>query len=151
VLCATASRFNGTTTERLNFLGITGLAALARVTPPSLRHTVVERYRRDRHVDWAQWAREQTSRADWRTVLEAAAALGRFRSDDWIGEASVPAAVVVTGHDSLVPIDRQRRLAELLPDAVTFTVDADHDAVATVADFPRTLVVAVDSVIARKR
>ena len=93
VLCATAGHFNGTTLEQVNFLGLDGLAALARVTPPALRRTVVERYRRDRHADWAQWARDQTARSDWRAVLEAGAALGRFRSDRWLAEVGVPVAV----------------------------------------------------------
>ncbi len=135
--------------EQVNFLGLGGLAALARVTPPALRRTVVERYRRDRHADWAQWARDQTSRSDWRAVLEAAAALGRFRSDRWLAEVSVPVAVVMTLQDSMVPITRQRLLAELIPDVVVFPVDGDHDAVASVPQFPATLVAAIDSVIAR--
>jgi 3-oxoadipate enol-lactonase len=149
VLCATASTFNATTTEQINFLGVTGLAALARLAPARLQHTVVERYRRDRHADWAQWARDQTSRSDWRAILEAAAVLGRFRSDSWISGVAVPASVVLTAHDSMVPLGRQRHLAELLPNVVTFTVDGDHDAVAAVPDFPLTLITAIDSVISR--
>jgi 3-oxoadipate enol-lactonase len=149
VLCATASTFNGTAAERVGFLGLTGLAALARVTPASVRQSVVQRYRRDRHADWAQWARDQTARSDWREVIEAAAALGRFRSDPWIRAASVPAAVVLTTRDSMVPLSRQQHLASLLPNAVTFTVDGDHDAVVTVPGFPATLVAAIDSVLCR--
>jgi 3-oxoadipate enol-lactonase len=149
VLCATAGHFSGTALEQVNFLGLGGLAALARVTPPALRRTVVERYRRDRHADWAQWARDQTSRSDWRAVLEAGSALGRFRSDRWLAEVSVPVAVVLTLQDSMVPITRQRLLAELIPDVVVFPVDGDHDAVASVPQFSATLVAAIDSVIAR--
>jgi pimeloyl-ACP methyl ester carboxylesterase len=149
VLCATASTFNATVTEQRNFLTLGGLAALARLTPPALRRNIVERYRRDRHADWAQWARDQSSRADWRAVLEAGAAIGRFRSDAWITGLDVPAAVVVTTHDSTVPVDRQRQLASLLPDAVVFSVDADHDAVVAAPGFAATLVAAVDSVVAR--
>jgi 3-oxoadipate enol-lactonase len=149
VLCATASTFNGTATEQRNFLTLGGLAALARLTPPALRRSIVERYRRDRHADWAQWARDQSSRADWRAVLEAGAAIGRFHSDAWITGLDVPAAVVVTTHDATVPVDRQRQLARLLPDAVVFSVDADHDAVVAAPGFAATLVAAVDSVVAR--
>ena len=149
VLSATASHFNGTPAEQVNFLGLGGLAALARLTPPALRRTLVERYRRDRHADWAQWARDQTLAADWRAVLEAGAALGRFRSDRWITEVGVPAAVVMTLRDSMVPPSRQRRLAELIPDVVVFPVDGDHDAVASVPQFAATLVAAIDSVVTR--
>jgi 3-oxoadipate enol-lactonase len=149
VLCATATTFNGSATEQVNFLTLGGLAALARLTPPALRRSIVDRYRRDRHADWAQWARDQTARADWRAVLEAGAALGRFHSDSWITGLDVPAAVVVTTHDSTVPVSRQRLLAELLPDAVVFGVDADHDAVVAAPEFAATLVAAIDSVVAR--
>jgi 3-oxoadipate enol-lactonase len=149
VLCATAGHFNGTALEQVNFLGLGGLAALARLTPTSWRRTVAERYRRDRHADWAPWARDQTSRSDWRAVLEAGAALGRFRSDSWISDVDVPAAVVLTLRDSLVPIARQRRLAELIPDVAVFPVDGDHDAIASVPHFPATLVAAIDSVVSR--
>jgi 3-oxoadipate enol-lactonase len=149
VLCATASTFNTTVTEQRNYLTLGGLAALARLTPPALQRSIVERYRRDRHADWAQWARDQSSRADWRAVLEAAAAIGRFHSDSWISGLDVPAAMVVTTHDSTVPASRQRQLAALLPDAVVFSVDAGHDAVVAAPGFAGVLVAAIDSVVAR--
>ena len=63
--------------------------------------------------------------------------------------SQVPVAVVMTLHDSMVPITRQRLLAESIPDVVVFPVDGDHDAVASVPQFPATLVAAIDSVIAR--
>ena len=149
VLCATATHFNGTRIERVNFLGLGGLAVMARLTPPGVRRSVAARYRRDRHADWAQWARDQTARTDWRAVLEAGAALGRFRSDPWIRGLDVPAAVAVTLHDSMVPVTRQRHLAALIPDVAAFPVDGDHDAVVAVPQFPPTLVAAIESVLAR--
>jgi 3-oxoadipate enol-lactonase len=149
VLCATASTFNGTAAEQVNFLGLGGLAALARLTPAVVHRSIAARYRRDRHADWAEWAREQTSRNDWRAVLEAGAALGRFRSDDWITAAGVPAAVVVTTGDAMVPPVRQRRLADLLPDSAVFTFDGGHDAVASTTGFAATLVTAIESVVSR--
>jgi 3-oxoadipate enol-lactonase len=151
VLCATATTFNGTAAEQVNFLTLGGLAALARLTPAAVRRSLVDRYRRDRHADWAQWAWEQSSRADWRAVLEAGAALGRFRSDSWITSADVPTAVVMTMRDSTVPVSRQRRLVELLPDPAVYCVDADHDAVVAAAGFAVTLAAAIDSVVARAK
>lgn len=149
VLGATASHFNSTRLEHVNVLGLGGLAAVARLTPATVRRTIATRYRRDRHADWAPWAREQTARTDWRAVLEAGAALGRFRSDPWIAAIDVPVSVVITLRDSMVPVARQRRLTELIGDVVVFPVDGDHDAVASVAQFPATLVAAIDSVVAR--
>lgn len=149
VLCATATHFNSTRLEQVNFLGLGGLAVMARLTPTALRRSVAARYRRDRHADWAPWAREQTARTDWRAVIEAGAALGRFRSDRWIAGLDVPAAVVTTLRDSMVPLSRQRHLAELIPDAVVLPVHGDHDAVVAVPHFPRTLVAAIDAVATR--
>ena len=42
-----------------------------------------------------------------------------------------------------------RRLSELLDDVVVFPVAGDHDAVASVPQFPATLVAAIDSVVTR--
>jgi 3-oxoadipate enol-lactonase len=149
VLCATATHFNSTRPEQVSFLGLGGLAVMARLTPPAVRRSVVARYRRERHADWAQWAKDQTARSDWRAILEAGAALGRFRSDPWISGLDVPAAVAITLRDSMVPTTRQHRLAALLPDVTVFPVDGDHDAVVTVPQFPTTLVTAIESVLAR--
>jgi pimeloyl-ACP methyl ester carboxylesterase len=151
VLCATASRFSGRPLERLSFIGLDGLAAAARLAPATVRRTVAERYRRNRHADWESWALEQTAGADWRAVLEAGGALGRFRSDGWVGSLEVPVAVVLTLLDAMVPPARQRRLAELIPTADVFPVDGGHDAAVTVARFPSTLVEAIDSVLAHHR
>jgi 3-oxoadipate enol-lactonase len=149
VLCATATHFNGTRLERVSFLGLGGLAVAARLTPATVRRSVAARYRRDRHADWAAWARDQSARSDWRAVLEAAAALGRFRSDPWISGLDIPAAVALTLQDSMVPITRQRQLAASIPDVTVFPVDGDHDAVVTTPQFPATLVAAIESVIQR--
>jgi 3-oxoadipate enol-lactonase len=149
VLCATATHFNSTRPEQVSFLGLGGLAVVARLTPPGVRRSVAARYRRDRHADWAQWARDQTARSDWRAILEAGAALGRFRSDPWISGLDVPAAVAITLRDSMVPVTRQRRLAALIRDVAVFPVEGDHDAVVAVPQFPATLLAAIDSVLAR--
>ncbi len=61
----------------------------------------------------------------------------------------MPAAVVVTTQDTIVPVRRQRRLAALLPDPAVFSVDAGHDAVVAAPGFAATLVAAIDSVVAR--
>lgn len=149
VLCATASRFSTSPLEYASFAGLGGLAALARVAPPNVRRLAARRYYRDRHTDWAEWALDQTANHDWRAILEAAAALGRFRSDGWLGDVGLPASVVVTLQDSLVPAARQRRLASLLPDVRVFTVDAGHDAIAAERAFAAILIDAIDSVMTR--
>ena len=59
-------------------------------------------------------------------IAEAAGAIGRFSSRDWIGQVDVPTVVVVTEHDRLVSPQRQRRLAESIPGAQMVTVAGDH-------------------------
>lgn len=151
VLCATAARFNDTPAEQVNFFGLGGLAAVARLTPPPVRRAVAERFWMRRRSGWSDWAIEQTSRSDLRAVLEAGAALGRFNAEGWLPDVDVPAAVVLTLGDSMVPVARQRRLAALLPGARLLAVDGDHDAVVAVPSFSATLIDAITSVSASTR
>jgi pimeloyl-ACP methyl ester carboxylesterase len=73
-----------------------------------------------------RWARDEVSRNDPLTLLQAGQALGAFSSHEWIDTVDVPAAVVVTTRDRLVPPSRQRRLAAAIPGASVHDVDGDH-------------------------
>lgn len=147
VLCATAPYFAGRREERLSFLGLTGLAALARVTPEQTRTWLTQQFYLQRKTEWDPWAIEEASSHDWRMVLEAGRAIGEFSSSEWIGGIDVPASVVVTMRDRVVPLRRQVKLFDMIPGAEAFRVDADHDAVVMSADrFVPTLLRAVRSV-----
>jgi len=151
VLCATAPYFAGRRPERLTLLGITGLAALARVTPAQARTWLTDQlYLQRKSESWSDWAIEQASHHDWRMVLEAGRALGEFSSSDWLHEIDVPTSVVVTMRDQVVPLRRQTRLFDLIPGAEAFRVDAGHDSVvANPREFVPQLVRAVASAVAR--
>lgn len=83
-------------------------------------------------------------------VLEAAGALNRFSSQAWIGELGMPAAVIVTERDSLVPPRRQHKLAASIPGATVHPIDGDHSACVTRADlFVPALIEACQSVLER--
>jgi len=142
VLCATAGSFAEARDERLSFLGLTGLAALARVTPGQARDWISDQvYLQRKTQTWGPWAVSQAARHDWRMVLEAGRALGSFSSLDWIGEIDVPVSIVVTMRDPVVPLRRQVRLFETIEHAAAFRVDGEHDAIVAVADrFVPTLV-----------
>ncbi len=130
VLCATAPYFAGRRPERLSFVGLTGLATLARFTPSQAQDWISEQlYLQRRSETWGPWAMEQVERHDWRMILEAGKAIGDFSSSDWLHEVDVPTAVVVTMHDPVVPTRRQTRLFEMLPDAAAFRVPGRHDAI----------------------
>ena len=151
VLAATSGYFVSTRQERLSFLGLHGLGALARLTPSSTRERISQRVYLQRKVsNWEPWAAAQLQQHEWRTILEAGGALGSFNSREWISSVDVPASVVITMKDRVVPVKRQLRLFEALPKAEAYRVDADHDAVYAAADrFVPTLVRACKSAVER--
>ena len=74
----------------------------------------------------ARLARAQLRRTSLGTAISAIQAVCEFTSHSWIGQVDVPAAVVVTARDHLVPVSRQLRLARAIPGASVHEVDADH-------------------------
>lgn len=153
VLCATAPYFAGRRPERLSFVGLTGLATLARFTPVQAQAWISEQlYLQRKSQSWSEWAVEQVSAHDWRMVLEAGRAIGEFSSSDWIGEVDVPTSVVVTLRDQVVPLRRQVKLFEWIPESEAYRVDGAHDAAVSNTDrFVPQLVRATASVVARAR
>jgi 3-oxoadipate enol-lactonase len=135
VLGATAPYFSAHRHERRAFLGLAGLAALARITPEQARAWLTDQfYLQRKSLDWEPWAVREASAHDWRMVLEAGSAIGDFSSVDWIGEVDVPTAILVTMSDAVVPTRRQIELFELLGHAHVERVDGDHDAVVAQPD-----------------
>jgi 3-oxoadipate enol-lactonase len=151
VLCATAVKFSSSREERLGFMGLTGLAALARFAPLSARQWLTEHLFLKRKVGkWEPWAIEQVARHEWRTVLEAGRAIGGFSSRSWIGTINVPTSVIITMRDTVVSLHRQLDLFEAIEGAEAFRVDGDHDACIANADrFVPTLIRAITSVCDR--
>jgi 3-oxoadipate enol-lactonase len=151
VLCATAGRFGSGPSALARSAGLGGLAAVARVTPPPARRWASDRLFLERKQGyWEPWAIEAAADHAWRTVLEAGAALGTFRSDPWIGDVDVPTAVVIPEEDHVIPPAVQRHLAASIPRSVVFPTPGNHLAAATSsATFVPTLRAAVASVLAR--
>jgi pimeloyl-ACP methyl ester carboxylesterase len=136
----------------MTFALMPGLSAALRLTPPRLRRGLMETAITNRVGDGplARWAANELARNDPAAMLAAAAAIGRFSSRQWIARVDVPAAVVVTARDSLVPPHRQHKLAAALRDATVHPVEADHGAcVAAPQLFVPALVAACRSVAAR--
>lgn len=152
VLCSTAPHFSNQRIERLGFLGLASMARLARLTPLQIRTRLTEQFYLQRKTEgWEPWAAQEFASHDWRAILEAGRAIGRFRSDEWIGDVDVPASVVVTMADQVVPLRRQIRLFEAIPGATAFRVDAPHDAAIGAAErWVPTAVRAIEAVVARQ-
>ena len=151
VLGATAPYFAGRRPERLSFVGLTGLAAIARYTPSQARAWITDQLYLQRKTDeWGPWAVEQVAAHDWRMILEAGKAIGAFSSSDWISDVDVPTSVIATMDDPVVPLRRQVKLWRWIPDAEVFRVQGGHDAVVSRArQFVPQLVRAVRSVLHR--
>ena len=142
VLCATSSYFAASVRERRAFTLLTGISGAARVTPRPVRDWISDRlYVSRKTMTWEPWAAHQLASHDWRQILEAGAALGRFDSRGWLGNIDVPVSVVINMNDRVVSTARQQRVAELIPGARSWEVEGDHDSVwANAAEFVPSLV-----------
>ena len=121
VLCATSRDFCGTPAERVRFLALAPLALASRLAP-HLPPLVPDGLRR--HTLLGQLVAEMSGH-ERRALVAAAASLGTFTSREWVCDLTTPAAVVVMLQDTLVPVRRQRKLAECL-DAPVVELDAGH-------------------------
>jgi pimeloyl-ACP methyl ester carboxylesterase len=128
VLCSTARSFNATRGEAMSFFTLSGLATVARLAPDQAKDWMAEQFIARKGRTYEDWALNEVRNNDITSVLEAGRAIGGFSSRDWIAEVDIPAAVVITTQDRTVPARRQLRLAESIPNASVYRVDAAHDA-----------------------
>ena len=132
VLCSTAPIFAKSREERLGFLGLTGLATIARFTPTQTVDWITEQVYLQRKAEGMdQWALEEMSGHDWRQILEAGKEIGSFNSLKWLSSVDVPTSVVITTQDQVIPPERQQRLLDLLKDVDVHLVDGGHNAIYT--------------------
>ena len=132
VLCSTAPIFAKSREERLGFLGLTGLARIARFTPTQTVDWITEQVYLQRKAEGLdQWAFEEMSGHDWRQILEAGKEIGSFNSLKWLSSVDVPTSVVITTQDQVIPPERQQRLLDLLKDVDVHLVDGGHNAIYT--------------------
>lgn len=152
VLCATARHFVPRSAARLARAALPAAALASRLVPRLARRRMVERMLvRIEHPELRDRVQEEFLGHTPATVIQAAEALSRFSSHDWIGEVNVPTAVVVTTLDELVPVARQRKLAASIPGARVFEVEGDHDACVSKPEFAATLVRACRAVSEKEK
>ncbi|MEY2448706.1 MAG: hypothetical protein QOH79_2182 [Acidimicrobiaceae bacterium] len=127
VLCATARNFRSQRSQ-VAFSLLPFITAGLRTTPGIARRAVISRILEQRMagIPEREWVMDELQNVDPVAIAEAAGAIGRFSSHEWIGEVDVPTAVIVTEQDRLVPPHRQRRLAESIPGARIISVQGDH-------------------------
>ena len=128
VLCATSRNFRGNPRESAMFSLVPFMTAGLRFTPGVARRAVMSRVLESRMpgVPARDWILDELRSGDPAAIAEAASAISRYSSHEWIGEVDVPTAVVVTEQDRLVPPHRQRKLAESIPGARVVPVAGDH-------------------------
>lgn len=149
VLCATARHFFPRGVARLARAGLPGVAMASRLAPKLVRQRILQRMlARVEHPELRDRLYQELLGHEPASVIQAADALARFSSHDWIGDVDVPTAVVVTTRDELVPPPRQYKLAASIPGAQVFEVHDDHDACVR-RPFAETLVEACRAVAAR--
>ncbi|CAN5142792.1 hypothetical protein BH23ACT9_BH23ACT9_18530 [soil metagenome] len=145
VLCATASqfRFGPTGGAHWHLMGIyqTVLRLLPRVwleriVLAQMRGTAPVRLVRSIGTEVSDmvpllpWAVGEVERGHVEDIAEAGRQMGRFDSRGWLRGLDVPAAMVITTRDRMVPPATQLELAALLPHSLVIEVDGDHDVTA---------------------
>ena len=132
VLCSTAGNVRGSPAERMAALAVPAMAAALQWNP--MLHLMSADFfglallGRIDDPATARWARAHLSRTTLATTISAMHAVCGFTSDRWISQVDVPAAVVITVRDHIVPPDRQLELARAMPTATVHHVDGDHGA-----------------------
>ena len=131
VLCSTAANARGSRAERIAALAVPAMAAALQWNPMLhlLRADFFGLALLGRIDDPAtEVGRSQLSRTSLATTISAMQAVYGFSSERWISQVEVPAAVVITDRDTVVPPDRQLQLARTIPGAAVHHVDGDHGA-----------------------
>lgn len=155
VLCATTDHFRNNARERIFHaymeISMGALNALAKsktIQRASLRtfEAMIDMDASDTH----QWALEQWRATSPWAIGQAVASLGRFHSTHWLPMVDVPTAVVIPQTDRVIPPERQRHVASLIPGATVHEGPFGHAGCVLQADrFVPVFLQAVNSTQAR--
>ena len=124
VLCASTSRFTQDGREPAALRVIS--TRLAQAAAWRLRGARPARTVSVPTAEHNRWALAQLRTTRGSGIAGAVAVISRFDSSAWIGEMDVPAAIVVTAEDHVIPPARQLRLARQIPDAAIYEIPAGH-------------------------
>jgi len=151
VLAATTSHFRGAPAEMAFHQGMElSMRALHLFSRLSVAQAAVGRTARAFNVpptETGQWALAQWNSTSPLAIGQAVASLGRHNSRPWLTKIDVPTAVVVTTKDHVIPPERQRDMAWLVPGATVHEAPCGHaGCVLEASAFVPTFAAAVDSV-----
>lgn len=117
VVQATALEWRATRRERIQWQGLRVMGPVLRSWwLPHWMHLGMERLFGPSHPlhAYTGWMEAETRRSDDRAIVHAGRALSRYDARDWAANLDVPAAMLITTRDRLVPPAKQRALAEAL-------------------------------------
>ena len=163
VMCATAGKFPNMRGPKLGnaypvamALRLFGESAAMGLSfiPPGTMRALARRLVRDRlhRTPLSEWSTDQRSYSDAAALIRAGIELGRYDGTELLPRINVPTAVIETLQDTIVPIRRQERMAEAIPGATAYPIDADHGAcVENPRLFARALLAACEDVTTRAK
>ncbi len=130
VLCATAADFGGTPLRRAAVSALVHLERVVTIVPRTVRRRATRSLIVGLVSDPALTVdvADTFDGHDEQALRSAVLSILRFSSTEWLGDVSVPVAVVATERDRVVPPPWQRRVAELIPNADTIAIEANHRA-----------------------
>lgn len=133
VLCATSHTFVVGMRERLIFTsmmsamaGTTRAGQLTMVLPRSIAKQIVPVPVKGRPDSLQRWAAAEMRRHDWRMIMEAGGAIGRYNAAKWIGDVDVPTTVLITTKDRAIEPSQQAKMALSIPEASIRRVEDGH-------------------------
>lgn len=125
---ATALEWRASWRERLTWMGLPVVGAVLRswAYPRYLRRAIARVIPVGHELEpYLPWILGEMQRGASQSIVEAGRCLSRYDARPWIAELDVPAGVLVTTRDRLVPPRKQRRLADALG-ATVRELHADH-------------------------
>lgn len=142
VMVATSNNFVPGMQARLVFTtmmaamaGTSRVGQMAALLPRSIAAQIAPVRAAARPDTLQRWAAAEMRRHDWRMVMEALHAIGRYHAK-WVGEIDVPTAVVVTTKDRAVTPAQQGKMAFAIPHATIHRIEDGHVVCATSAFGP---------------
>lgn len=153
-LCATSLQFSDTRVDRAKWWGLGALGAALRWDAAgwAFGRVLDEAAAADPvAAAWRAHLIGEAQRSTNAVLVQAGRSLRHFDARPFASDLGLPASVVVTTADRLVPPRRQRELAAALG-AQIIELDADHDAcIRNGAAYAAAIVAAVEGVQARRR
>lgn len=123
ILCSTGPFFGSHDPKRQTSMSNIG-KVMKIIHPPHIQPNAAKLD--DRSVPDFVWALRQFLSTPVSRLGTLGDGMGRFNSESWLAEIDVPTAVLISLRDKVIPLWRQRLLADNIPGIATYEVDGGH-------------------------